>query len=172
MKTFAPFRLFLSVLALATVALYAPAAAPKPASNAAGQLSGTLHDGGTHEAIPRANVVLLRATDGAYVATAATRADGSFEFRNVPFGQYRLLPTVLGYEPLQPAVAVSARHPRQALGTVELTPFGGGACLAGQLVGTPEPAPRSRAAKVGNAGRYVLTSVRLHRLTAPRLVQL
>lgn len=170
MKTFAPFRLFLSVLTLAAVATYAPATATQPANT--GQLSGTLHDGGTHEAIPRANVVLLRATDGAYVATAVTRPDGSFAFHRVPFGQYRLQPTVLGYEPLQPTVAVSARQPRQALGTVELAPYGHAATLAGRLVGTPEPAPASRRAKVGNAGRFVLTSARLQRLTPPRPVQL
>lgn len=168
MKTFAPFRLFLSVLTLATLTQYATATQPARS----GQLSGVLHDGGTHEAIPRANVVLLRATDGAYVATAATRADGSFSFRDVPFGQYRLQPTVLGYEPLRPVVAVSARQPRQALGTVELMPYGNAATLAGRLVGTPDPAPASRRAKVGNAGRFALTSVRLQRRTVPRLVQL
>ncbi|MCC3156773.1 carboxypeptidase-like regulatory domain-containing protein [Hymenobacter sp. 15J16-1T3B] len=168
MKTYAPFRLFLSVLALASVALYAPAAAPKPA--AGGELSGTLHDGGSHEAIPQANVVLLRAADGAYVATAATRADGSFAFHNVPFGQYRLQPTVLGYEPMRPVVTVSAQQPHLALGTVEMMPYG--ATLAGVLVGTPEAAPLSRAAKVGNAGRYVLTSAHRQRLTASRPVQL
>ena len=170
MKTFAPFRLFLSVLTLATVTQYAPATANQPTRS--GQLSGTLRDGGTHEAIPQANVVLLRAADGAYVATAATRADGSFSFRHVPFGQYRLQPTVLGYEPVQPTVAVSARQPRQALGLVELMPFGHAATLAGRLVGTPGAAPASRPAKVGNAGRFVLASGRLHRLHAPRLVQL
>ncbi|WP_165821975.1 carboxypeptidase regulatory-like domain-containing protein [Hymenobacter edaphi] len=168
MKTFAPFRLFLSVLALASVALYAPAAAPEAPTR--GQLTGTLRDGGSHEAIPQANVVLLRAADGAYVATAATRADGSFAFHHVPFGRYRLQPTVLGYEPMRPVVAVSARQPHLALGTVELMPYG--APLAGQLLGTPEPAPASRVAKVGNAGRFVLTSAHRQRLTASRPVQL
>lgn len=156
MKTFAPVRLFLAVLALALVALYAPAAAPRPATT--GRLSGTLHDGDTHEAIPRANVVLLRAADGRYVATAVTRPDGRFEFRNLPFGQYRLQTTVLGYEPLQPLVGVSARRPRLALGEVALLPLGSSAPLAGRLVSPAKAAPASARTKVGNAGRFVLTS--------------
>lgn len=169
MKTLAPFRVFLAVLALALVALYAPAAAPRPA--ATGHLSGALLDGATHEAIPRANVVLLRAADGRYVATAATRPDGTFEFRDLPFGQYRLQPTVLGYEPLHPLVDVSARRPRLALGRVELRPLNSAAPLASRRRLTPT-APASARTKVGNAGRFVLASAGAFRQAAARRVQL
>ncbi|GAB2952747.1 hypothetical protein GCM10027048_17450 [Hymenobacter coalescens] len=169
MKTFAAFRFFLSVLALALVAFYSPAASPKAAASK-GQLTGALRDGTTHEPIPQANVVLLRAADGAYVATAATRADGTFEFRNVPYGHYRLHTTVLGYQPLRPVFGLSAQQPQLTLGAVELTPFS--PSLAGKLVAMPQTAAVRQATKVGNAGRYVLASARQQRLTAPRQVQL
>ncbi|OON70273.1 carboxypeptidase regulatory-like domain-containing protein [Hymenobacter sp. CRA2] len=154
MKTLAAFRFFLSALALVAVAKYAPAAAPATAST--GQLSGALLDGTSHEPIPQANVVLLRAADGAYVATATTRPDGTFEFRGVPFGQYRLHPTVLGYQGLRPVYGLNARQPRLTLGSVALTPLG--AKLAGTLVCTPQLYVASTTTKVGHAGRYVLTT--------------
>ncbi|RTQ52280.1 hypothetical protein EJV47_04445 [Hymenobacter gummosus] len=165
MKTSFALRFFFAALALALVTMYAPAAGRKAAAQ--GQLTGALFDGATHEPIPLANVVLLRAADGAYVATAATRPDGTFEFRNVPLGQYRVQTTVLGYEPLRPVVGLTAQQPQKALGAVELTPFGAAvACVP------PATRPASTAAKVGNAGRYVLTVARLHRRQVPRIVQL
>jgi hypothetical protein len=167
MKTSAAFRFVLSASALALVALYAPAAAPTPAATP-GQLTGALRDGATHEPIPQANVVLLRAADGAYVATAATRRDGTFEFCNLPYGQYRLQTTVLGYEPVRPIIALSAQHPQLQLGPVALTPYG--TPLA--VLQAARPGQASAATKVGNAGRYVLTLARLHRPAPVRTVQL
>lgn len=86
-------------------------------------VSGTLYDGETHEPIPGANVVLLRADTHAYAAHAATRPNGTFQFAQVPTGRYVLRTTVLGYIEDLPRVAVRSSQAHVALGTVLLTPL-------------------------------------------------
>ncbi|UYZ60555.1 carboxypeptidase-like regulatory domain-containing protein [Hymenobacter latericus] len=118
MKTTAAFRSLLSALAL-MLALYATAAV----TSRTGQITGTVLDAATKESIPRAHVVLLRARDNAYVATATTAPDGSFRFRNLPFGQYKLRTTILGYEEPHTMLNVNALQPRVNLGKVQLEPL-------------------------------------------------
>ncbi|KUG07482.1 carboxypeptidase regulatory-like domain-containing protein [Solirubrum puertoriconensis] len=117
MKTTAAFRSLLSALAL-MLALYATAAV----TSRTGQITGTVLDAGTKESIPQAHVVLLRARDNAYVATATTAPDGSFRFKNLPFGQYKLRTTILGYQEPQSTLNVNALQPRLNLGKVQLEP--------------------------------------------------
>jgi hypothetical protein len=123
MKTSVAFRFLFSALAL-VVALYATAAKASRSQPCTGQLSGVILDGATHEPIPLTNVVLLRASDQAYVATVATRADGSFQFKGLPHGQYQVRPIILGYEPFRSVVQLDTQHPQQSLGHVSLVPFG------------------------------------------------
>jgi hypothetical protein len=153
MKTSFAFRFFLSAFAL-VFALYTTAASKVPAANGLdGQLSGIILDGDTHEPIPQANVVLLRASDRSYVATVATRADGSFQFSHLPFGEYTVQTTVLGYQPLHPVFQLDARKPSVKLGEVTLTP------LTEPVLKTT---PARISTKVGHASSSVLTATQLH----------
>jgi hypothetical protein len=89
-----------------------------------GTLTGTLLDADTQEPIPHANVVLLRASDHAYVRHVTTNADGSFRLDKVPFGRYTFTTTVLGYEPLQPTITFNGLKTQVALGKVVMQPAG------------------------------------------------
>jgi len=100
-----------------------------------GTLTGKLLDASTNEPIPNATVVLLRATDKALVSTATTRADGSFTIIKVPFGQYSVRTTVLGYRAQYPLVAFHARQTTVAMGNFALQPLG-------TQMATVLPAPR------------------------------
>ncbi|KAA9339542.1 carboxypeptidase-like regulatory domain-containing protein [Hymenobacter busanensis] len=122
-----------------------------------GTISGKLLDGQTQESIPQANVIVLRASDNAYVCSVATRADGSFSVSNLPFGQYRLRTTVLGYQQLRPVFQVNARQPRLALGSVALVPMSA-PVAASTLAGTPVSNPFLKHTAVGQATKYVLTA--------------
>jgi hypothetical protein len=88
-----------------------------------GRLSGKLLDGETNEPIPSANVVLLRASDQAFVRSVPTNADGSFRFENIPLGDYTVRTTVLGYQALKPVVGLSMMQGRVSLGTVVMQPL-------------------------------------------------
>lgn len=88
-----------------------------------GRLTGKLLDGETNEPIPHANVVLLRASDHAFVRSVATTADGSFKFNNIPLGDYTVRTTVLGYQSLKPVVGLSMMRGKVSLGTVVMQPL-------------------------------------------------
>lgn len=88
-----------------------------------GTVTGTLRDGETNEPIPSATVAILRATDNAVIRTVTTQADGSFQVGKVPFGQYKLATTVLGFRPQQPRITVNGVQTRIAVGTVSLQPL-------------------------------------------------
>jgi hypothetical protein len=64
--------------------------------------------------------VLLRATDHRLAAVGTTDARGNFRFARVPLGNYIVKTTVLGYQPVQPAVAFSPLSSRQKLGSLTL----------------------------------------------------
>lgn len=85
-----------------------------------GTLTGSLRDGDTKEPIPYSNVVLLRATDHRLAAVGTTDASGNFRFSRVPLGNYVVSTTVLGYQPMKPAVAFSPLSSRQKLGAITL----------------------------------------------------
>lgn len=87
-----------------------------------GTLTGTLLDADTHEPIPYANVVLLRASDNAYVRSVKTNADGSFRLDKVMFGKYKFTTTVLGYAPMEPIITFNGLKTSVALGDMIMQP--------------------------------------------------
>jgi len=87
-----------------------------------GTLTGKLLDADTREPIPHANVVLLRATDNAYMRSVKTNADGSFRLDKVPFGKYKFTTTVLGYQPMEPTITFNGLKTRVALGNIVMQP--------------------------------------------------
>ncbi|GAB2952751.1 outer membrane beta-barrel family protein [Hymenobacter coalescens] len=87
-----------------------------------GSVSGVLLDGSTKQALPFANVVLLRAQDSVLVTGTATAETGRFRLEKVAPGSYTLRATVLGYQPLRRPVTVSNGSGDVELGTVILQP--------------------------------------------------
>ncbi|OUJ70544.1 carboxypeptidase regulatory-like domain-containing protein [Hymenobacter crusticola] len=100
-----------------------------------GTLTGTLLDADTREPIPYANVVLLRATDNAYIRSVKTNADGSFRLEKVPFGKYKFTTTVLGYQQMEPTITFNGLKTRVTLGNMVMQPAN--AQLAKQTVAHP-----------------------------------
>ncbi|GAA3997156.1 hypothetical protein GCM10022408_04770 [Hymenobacter fastidiosus] len=88
-----------------------------------GKVTGKLLDADTHEPIPNAHIVLLRASDKALISSTTTRSDGTFVVSKVPFGQYSFRTTILGYRSHYPRIDVQAKQPSVALGTVALQPL-------------------------------------------------
>ena len=85
-----------------------------------GTVSGTLLDTGTHQPLPFANVVLLRAQDSTMVSGAQTGEDGTFRMPDLAPGAYSLRASVLGYRPLRRAVTLTTAAPKLALGALAL----------------------------------------------------
>jgi hypothetical protein len=119
MKTFLASAALLGVSLLCSLSVV-PAQAQ---SGQRGSLSGRLFDGQTQEPIPHAYVVLLRASDNRFVKTVETDANGVFKAANLPLGQYKVRTTVLGYQAVNPTVALHGRQPRVALGWVIMLPL-------------------------------------------------
>jgi hypothetical protein len=166
MKRFAFRSFFLGLASL--LSLYATAT---PGAKPSGLVSGKLLDGQTKEPIPQAQVIVLRAADNAYVCSVATRPDGSFSMSALPFGQYRLYTTVLGYQQMHPVFRVNAQQPHLALGAVALVPLTAPitkVSLTGTLVNHHVVAQP----KVGQASRFVLHNTTPQRHSARRIVRL
>ncbi|WP_457080255.1 TonB-dependent receptor domain-containing protein [Hymenobacter sp. HD11105] len=87
-----------------------------------GAVSGILLDASNGQALPFANVVLLRAQDSSMVAGAQTGEDGSFIVAPVAVGQYSFRATVLGYKAVRRTVAVTDSAPEVKLGALKLPP--------------------------------------------------
>ncbi|WP_400191256.1 carboxypeptidase regulatory-like domain-containing protein [Hymenobacter sp. B81] len=167
MKTLAV-RFFLLAIAL-FLGFNAATAGTSSSAKAVGVISGKLLDADTREAIPQANVIVLRLSDNRFVCSVVTRADGSFSVANLPFGQYRLRTTVLGYEQLRPAFQVSARQPKLTLGSLALVPMN--APLA-RFTALPASNPLdSKASKVGQASKCVLTATQPRRYARRAIVR-
>lgn len=103
---------------LLVAGLAGPLAAQAQAQS--GRVSGQLLDAATNEPLPFAGVVLLRATDSSFVAGAQTLESGAFAIEKVPFGNYVLRASVVGYRTGQRAVALSAATPTLPLGPLRL----------------------------------------------------
>ena len=89
-------------------------------AQAGGSVSGKLLDAATNEPLPFAGVLLLRATDSSFVAGAQTLETGAFAIGKVPFGNYVLRASVVGYRTGQRAVALTAAAPTLQMGPLRL----------------------------------------------------
>ncbi|MDB5271339.1 MAG: TonB-dependent receptor [Hymenobacter sp.] len=106
---------------LVGVMLVAGLAGPLAAqAQTSGSVGGKLLDAATNEPLPFAGVVLLRATDSSFVAGAQTLETGAFAIEKVPFGNYVLRASVVGYRTGQRAVALTAAAPTLQLGPLRL----------------------------------------------------
>ncbi|WP_201980684.1 outer membrane beta-barrel family protein [Hymenobacter rubidus] len=96
------------------------AIAPDAAAQNTGRIGGQLLDAATNQPLPFADVLLLRATDSTFVTGAQTLESGAFAIEKVPFGNYVLKATVVGYRIGRRAVTLSAATPGLELGPLRL----------------------------------------------------
>ncbi len=87
-----------------------------------GEVSGTLLDQNTRQALPFANVVLCRLPDSTVVANTRTTENGAFTLTKVPLGCYILRAEALGYRPASRFIALDATTPVIRLGQWLATP--------------------------------------------------
>ncbi|AYA36661.1 TonB-dependent receptor [Hymenobacter oligotrophus] len=104
-------RLLLVILLLLPLSVWA---------QTTGSVTGTLLDGSNGQPVPFANVVLLRAQDSTLVTGAQTADNGAFKIEGVPFGNYSLRVTQLGYRPARRPITLSAEQASLALGQLRL----------------------------------------------------
>ena len=86
----------------------------------AGNITGTVVDGGDKSALAQCTVRLLIARDSAFVKGVASDADGKFSFSGVKNGTYVLPFSFIGYETLNKEVSVTSSAPNVRLGEVEM----------------------------------------------------
>jgi hypothetical protein len=85
-----------------------------------GRIDGQLLDAASQQPLPFAGVVLLRASDSTFVMGAQSLESGAFALEKVPFGNYVLKATVVGYRTGRRAVALAAAAPVLHLGPLRL----------------------------------------------------
>ncbi len=113
-----------------------------------GAVAGVLLDASNGQALPFANVVLLRAQDSSFVAGAQTGEDGAFVVAPVAQGKYMLRATVIGYQAGRRLVSITEAAPEVKLGSLKLPP------TATQLAGVTVQG--ERAAVVDNLDKKVI----------------
>lgn len=90
------------------------------AQNQQGKIKGQLTDQTTKEAMPAATVVLLNGKDSTVAQTTLTDNKGNFELSGIPFGDYRLFVSFLGYKSINKPLQVNAEHKEIAMGNIAM----------------------------------------------------
>ena len=84
------------------------------------QVSGQLVEAANGQALPFADVLLLRAADSTFVTGAQTGLDGTFRAEHLALGHYILRAQALNFKPVRRVFALSAGAPALALGPLKL----------------------------------------------------
>ncbi len=87
-----------------------------------GTVQGIAVDSLTRTPLSEATVSLLSTKDSSLNTYTITGAEGSFVFRNVPEGQYRVQVSFIGYRSTGKTVTVSLASPKADCGALALTP--------------------------------------------------
>src|SRR5689334_3106339 len=91
-------------------------------SQAAGKISGSVIDKSTKLPIESADVTLLTAKDSAVVKGIATDKEGKFSFSDIPFGQYSVRVSFVGYNVVSvKGITLTQEKPESKLETVGLS---------------------------------------------------
>ncbi len=89
--------------------------------NTIGTVKGSVNDDSTHRPLEFVNVLLQKKTDSTLVTGAVTNANGAFELKNIPAGEYFVKLSRVGYEEKAlPPFAVDLRHEQVNLDTLSL----------------------------------------------------
>lgn len=115
-KTRNSFTLFAVSVFLLLSLIAAPAQSAEPV-----KIEGTVKDAARSEAIPFANVELLRSSDSTLVKTVVTNPEGHFVIENLAFGKYLLRISCLGYQKATvPEFELTDKQPVIRFGTTSL----------------------------------------------------
>ncbi len=125
------------LLGAAAVSLL-PLSAATAQTTGAGHVSGRLVEAGTHNPVPFADVLLLRAADSTFVAVAQTSEQGGFKALNLPYGTYLLRVQDLNYRVLRRRFNLTASAPAIEFPTFELA--AAAATRLGEVVVTAQKA--------------------------------
>lgn len=87
-----------------------------------GNISGQVSHSDTRETIPYANVSLYGSADFALVSGLVTNEDGHFEMKRVPFGNYNLLISFIGFETDTLRIDLNRQNSPLSLGVINLEP--------------------------------------------------
>lgn len=91
-------------------------------NNQDGKVSGTIIDLETKEGIAFANVILCSVIDSAMVAATVTNEEGSFSISKIPYSQYLLKISCIGYKRKVVKIEVGKSHQILPLENTALTP--------------------------------------------------
>ncbi|HNY02753.1 MAG TPA: TonB-dependent receptor [Bacteroidales bacterium] len=116
MKNF--FRSFSLVILLASCTFSSPAQVRRT-----GVITGKVIDGLAKTPVEYANIVLRTAKSDSMVTGTVTDSAGAFRLKEVPFGNYLLEYSFIGYEKQRSStITLDARRPKAEAGTLVLTP--------------------------------------------------
>ena len=85
-----------------------------------GTVSGRVVDNAQKQAVPYAAVILKTRENDSTITGGITEEDGSFELKDLPEGEYRLVVQFIGYESFQQPLTIDREHIKIDLGTIEL----------------------------------------------------
>ncbi len=87
-----------------------------------GSITGVVVDKATKEKIPLANVVAILSESTSSSAGAVTDNDGVFKLENLPFGDYRILISFIGYETdTIKSIKINKQNQQVSIGNIELS---------------------------------------------------
>lgn len=97
---------------------YAQEPVLKPAEN--GTLYGKLVDAQTNAPVEYASVAILRSADSSVVTGMLSKANGDFNFPEIPLGQYLVKVNFIGYETVYKTVTLNAKSNNIDVGNLKL----------------------------------------------------
>lgn len=87
-----------------------------------GHLYGKLVDASTKKPIPYASIALLKPKDSTVVSGMLTKENGDFSLENLPFGNFNMRITFMGYTSVYRKVVIGPQTADQDLGNIKLEP--------------------------------------------------
>ncbi|MFA6924357.1 MAG: TonB-dependent receptor [Bacteroidales bacterium] len=88
---------------------------------AMGVIKGNINDSISSQSVEYANIVLFRKKDSSMVTGTITNEKGAFVINKVPFGNYYILCSFIGYRNLKiPNILVTPKTPEKNLGNINL----------------------------------------------------
>lgn len=100
----------LLILFTAVTAVAAAQGQPRPAPARMGAVNGQIVDGGTNKALQGAYIEFKLLSDTTVVRQANSQPDGKYTVANMPFGDYRVRVSYMGYDNFDSSVTVNMRN--------------------------------------------------------------
>ncbi|MCX6231517.1 MAG: TonB-dependent receptor [Bacteroidetes bacterium] len=88
-----------------------------------GSISGTIVDNKTSQGVEYANIVIHRTSDSVMIGGTITNPKGSFVIDKLPFGNYYLVISFIGYANLKlPNITLTPKDPQKKMGEIKFSP--------------------------------------------------